>query len=198
MSGEAGRPAPFFGKQESAVLHKEDAKMIPPRALVLRLAFCGCLGFGCGTDPDQQPNPPVGADAQTPPTGQAALDAWLATGVYKAWACESGPMNARPNGAHGRNRVCSNSVVKMNTGGEYAVGAASVKELFDSGSQVTGYAVSRHMKAGTTADTWYWYEKVSGSVVADGISVSLCNGCHSAAGTDAAHQGHDYVYVQVQ
>lgn len=86
----------------------------------------------------------------------------------------------------------------MNSGGEYAVGAASVKELFDSGSAVIGYAVSRHIKAGTTADCWYWYEKLGGQVNADGIGVSSCNGCHSAAGSDSSHQGHDYVYLQVK
>lgn len=154
--------------------------------------------LGCGGEMNMMQVPSGGGDAQTPPTGAAALNAWLAKGDYKAWACESGPMSARPNGAHGRNRVCSNKLTQMNTGGEYAVDAASVKELYGSGDQITGYAVSRHIKAGKTADSWYWFEITGGSVVADGAGVGVCNGCHSAAGSDATHQGHDYVYLQVK
>lgn len=172
--------------------------MVHQRAILLGFLLLGCVSLGCGTDTGQGPGPTGSGDAQTPPAGEMALDAWLATGMYKAWACESGPMDARPNGAHGRNRVCSNGLTQMNTGGEYAVGAASVKELYDGGGQITGYAVSRHVSAGKTADTWYWYEKLGGRAVADGIGVGLCNGCHSAAGTDASHQGHDYVYLQVK
>lgn len=168
------------------------------RAVFLGLALAGCCISGCGTDTGQGPGPAGPGDAQTPPAGEAQLDPWLANGVYKAWSCESGPMDARPNGAHGRNRVCSNTLTQMNTGGEYAVGAASVKELYDGSGQIIGYAVSRHILAGKTADTWYWYEKTGGRAVADGIGVSLCNGCHSAAGTDGTHQGHDYVYLQVK
>jgi hypothetical protein len=130
--------------------------------------------------------------------GQAALTAWLTRGDYKAWACESAAMAARPNGAHGRNRICSNRLTQTNTGGEYAVDAASVKELYGSGDQIIGYAVSRHIKPGTSPDTWYWFEISGGSLFADGVGVGLCSGCHSAAGKDATHQGHDFVYVQVK
>lgn len=164
---------------------------------LLVLFSLSCPPLGCGPDMGQGPGPSGPGDAQTPPAGGAALDAWLATGAYKSWACESGPMSPRPNGAHGRNRVCSNGLAQLNSGGEYAAGAASVKELYDGGTQLIGYAVSRHTKAGKTPDTWYWYEKLGGQVNADGIGVSSCNGCHSAAGSDATHQGHDYIYLQV-
>ena len=165
---------------------------------LLGVLSLGCLQLGCGPDMGQGPGPSGPGDAQTPPAEGTALDAWLLTGAYKSWACESGPMSPRPNGAHGRNRVCSNDLAHMNSGGEYAVGAASVKEVFDGGTQIIGYAVSRHTKAGQTADTWYWYEKSGGRALADGVGPALCNGCHSAAGTDAGHQGHDYVYLQVK
>lgn len=168
------------------------------RAVLLGFLSLSCPLLGCGPDMGQGPGPSGPGDAQTPPAGEAALDAWLETGAYKAWTCESGPMSPRPNGAHGRNRVCSNDLAHTNSGGEYAVGAASVKELIDSGTQIVGYAVSRHIKAGKTADSWYWYEKLNGQVNADGIGVIGCSGCHSAAGADSSHQGHDYVYVQVK
>jgi hypothetical protein len=168
------------------------------RPMLLGIALVAGFTLGCGTDKGQGPGPVGPGDAQTPPAGEAALDTWLAMGAYKTWACESGPMNARPNGPHGRNRVCSNSLMSQNTGGEYAVGAAAVKELYDGGSTITGYAVSRHVSAGKTADTWYWYEKIGSRAAADGVGAGVCNGCHSAAGSDASHQGHDYVYLQVK
>ena len=42
---------------------------------------------------------------QTPPTGATELEPWLAAGHYLSWNCEPGPVEARPNGAHGKNRV---------------------------------------------------------------------------------------------
>lgn len=178
--------------------------MSSARAMLFCCVLLGAGGAGCGSEPGPGAVSDLGAssvvtgDDQTPPMGQTALEAWLATAVYKAWACESGPMPPRPNGAHNRTRVCSNRLVNTNTGGEYAVGGASVKELFSSSDQLIGYAVSRHIKAGSTADTWYWYERSGSSLYADGVGVGLCSGCHSAAGSDASHQGHDYVYVQVK
>lgn len=73
-------------------------------------------------------------------------------------------------------------------------------------------AVYRHIKAGTTGDTWFWYEKVpldsaaphdAKGVVAFGDGSSgpakdICVGCHAAAGSDAMHSGHDFVYTQVK
>lgn len=172
--------------------------MFPVGPVVQALALLTLLITGCGTDTGQGPGPSGAGDAQTPPAEATSLEAWLATGVYKAWACEAGPMDARPNGAHGRNRVCSNGLMSRHGAGEYPVGSAAVKELFDGAGAVTGYAVSRHFEAGTTAGTWYWYERSGSRVVADGVAAGLCTGCHSAAGTDARHQGHDFVYLQVK
>ena len=158
--------------------------------LIAVLALCAC-----GTDTGLGPGPTGAGDAQTPPAGDAALSAWLASGVYKGWSCESGPMDARPHGAHGRNRVCSNDLMARHGSGEYPVGAAAVKELFDGGGTVIGHAVSRHVKAGNTADSWYWYE-ANPRVVADGLGAGICDGCHRQAG-GGSFQGHDFVFVQV-
>ena len=70
-----------------------------------------------------------------------------------------------------------------------------------------------HSKAGKTSNTFYWYERVPLSssithdlmtgVVSDGFGggmaapETICVSCHKAAGSDAAHPGHDYVYTQV-
>src|SRR6185312_12467805 len=46
------------------------------------LAACGSSSSGTGGSAST-------GDAQTPPQGAAAVQAWLATGDYKSWSCES-------------------------------------------------------------------------------------------------------------
>ena len=150
--------------------------------------------------------------SQTPPTGHDAVAGWLASGEYKRWHCEAAPHEARSPSPHGTNRICSNDLLSQAGPGEYPVGAAAVKELYGGDGHVAGYAVSRHTKAGAAGDAWYWYERVpldsaaphdAKGVVADGAgdagpSKTICVGCHGAAGSDAAHFGHDMVYTQVK
>jgi hypothetical protein len=155
-----------------------------------------------------------GAEAQTPPmTGHADLQAWLAEGHYESWTCEAAPHAATIGvSPHAMQRICANDLMTAHTDGEYPVGASAVKELFlDDGTRY-GFAVSLHFEAGTGGESWYWYEQVhadhpaphdENGVVADGIgdagpAQAICVGCHSAAGLDATHPGHDFVYVQVQ
>lgn len=161
----------------------------------------------CGGNPAMDPQLP-------PTTGRADIEAWIAAGHYKAWHCESAAHAARSPSPHGQNRICTNNALSGNTGtGEYAVGAAAVKELFDdTGKTIVGYAVEVHTAAGNTGDTWYWYERVpqssaaphdSNGVVADGSgssgpALNICVGCHQAAGSDANHPGHHFVYTQVK
>lgn len=166
----------------------------------------GCGDDGSGDDSGEE-------ETQIPPTNGAEMRTWLAAGHYKDWACEAAPHEARSPSPHGWNRICSNDAVSSHGDGEYPVGAAGVKELYDDGGKnIVGYAVYRHIKAGTTGDTWYWYEQVPDSsmaphdangIVADGNggsgpSKDICVSCHQATGVDAAHSGHDYVYTQVK
>jgi hypothetical protein len=127
--------------------------------------------------------------AQLPPTNRKDIEAWIAKGYYKTWKCETQVMNARPNGAHGRNRVCSNDLASTNGAGNYPVGAASIKELYSNNS-LNGYAAAVKVKAGTGANTWYWYE---GGI--EGVGNPSCAGCHSLVQN---YGGHDYVYIQVK
>ena len=107
-------------------------------------------------------------DAQTPPQGTVAVEAWLAAGDYKMWACEGSAHPQRSPSPHGNNRICSNALTSAATAGEYPIGAASVKELTDATGKVTGYAVSSHINKGTDGTNWYWYERNADGVVADG------------------------------
>ncbi len=139
------------------------------------------------------------SDPEVPPMGASAMGSWLAEGHYLKWKCEAAAHDARPQSPHSRNRICSNAKLSGAGAGEYPVDSASVKELFSgTATAPTGYAVARHHQAGTTGDSWYWYEKLGASVVADGTNVSGCAGCHQAAGSDAQHTGHDFIYTQVR
>src|SRR4051794_906793 len=63
----------------------------------------------------------LSATAQDPPTTSAAdVEAWLATGMYLSWHCESAPHPARIPSPHSTNRICTNDILSGFTGtGEY-------------------------------------------------------------------------------
>jgi hypothetical protein len=68
---------------------------------------------------------------------------------------------------------------------------------------VRGHAVYRHVRAGATGDTWFWYETIGGSVGAFGLGDvgaprDSCAACHGRAGSAAGYPGHDFVYTQVR
>jgi hypothetical protein len=159
--------------------------------------------------------------SQVPPMGTAAIEAWLAAGSYKQWTCESAVHEARSPSPHGFNRICSNDAITPNaTGtGAWPQGASAVKELYGDVNSTTpaGYAVYTKTAADSAGGAnWYWYERVpldsaaphdAAGVVADGTGASgsamtICVGCHAAAGSDAAHTpsfgGRDQVYTAVQ
>ncbi len=140
-------------------------------------------------------------DDQTPPTGDAAaIRAWLDAKAYTRWTCEASPHPARPGSAHSANRICANTLAAAHGAGEFPAGAAMVKELYDSGGKVTGYATSLKTRPGA-GEAWYWYEVLGTSVVANGLGdtgspKTLCAACHAGAG--AGTTGHDFVYTQVK
>ncbi|MFO0737294.1 MAG: hypothetical protein U0270_15495 [Labilithrix sp.] len=142
------------------------------------------------------------SDRETPPVDSAdSLDAWLARGAYRGWRCETSAHPSRPPSGHAQNRICSNLALSEHGGGEFPVGAVSVKELFDdSGTTVTGHAVAVKVAPGAGGAAWYWYEKVDGRLIAAGTGdtgtpKTVCTRCHARAG--AATFGHDMVFTQV-
>lgn len=156
-----------------------------------------------------------GSVSQTPPQGETAVKAWLATGAYKSWKCQPAEHVAVAPSPHSYNRICSNDVLAAGSP-PFAVGAAAVKELYSdsaaNGGKVFGYAVYLKTAADDATNSganWYWYEDnptldPDGGVVADGLGTSgnpktVCVGCHSLAGSDANHMGAgDFVYTQVK
>lgn len=185
------------------------------------------MAWGCSGSDDssstgdenalEAPNP--AGDAQTPPsTGFADLEAWLAKGDYKKWACETVDHPQMKVSPHGQNRVCSNDLVatfKGTVDDERPIGSASVKELYDDDSNLVGYATG--LKVANKSDggsNWYWYERVTrdssatpteNDVIAIGLGSggapkSTCVGCHAGAGSDAMHAitgSSDFVYLQI-
>jgi hypothetical protein len=174
--------------------------MNPERlALLLFMSVVGCGGDGAenpGTDAAaaeaEADAPPVTSDdSQLPPQGHAAVTTWLAAKHYLSWACEDAPHPARPPGAHGTNRICSNAALSASASGAYPPGAASVKELYNSNGTINGYAIARKLPNGSGGASWYWYERINTSVVADSIGAGLCTSCHE----DAAR---DFVFTRVE
>jgi hypothetical protein len=194
-------------------------------------AISACVAAACSSSsgsaalpgPESAPDGAAG-DSQTPPMGGAAVEAWLAQGVYKQWHCESAVHASRSPSVHNFNRICSNDIVNANATGteNWPVGAAAVKELYESASSATpvGYAVYLKTQADSAAGAnWYWYERVpltglqsaaphddKTGVVADGLGgsgtpLTICVACHGAAGSNMAHTpsagGRDYVYTPV-
>jgi hypothetical protein len=168
-------------------------------------AGCPATDAGCPAKEAGCPAATPG-NAQTPPTGtDADIVAWLTKGDYKAWTCEPTPHPARLPSVHTvMNRICSNTLVSQHGTGEYPVGSANVKEIYDTaGTTIVGYALYRKMAAGG-ADSWYLYEKTKNDgIVANGLGTggapkTICVGCHNGAGSDANHSGHDFVYTQVK
>lgn len=122
------------------------------------------------------------------PLGSAAeIDAWLASGAYRAWTCEAAPHERRSGSGHSRNRICANPTLSQDLGsGPYPVGSIAVKELYDAAGAIDGYSLYAKIKAGAGGDTWFWYERIGTSVVARGEGASICVGCHSGAPRDHA------------
>jgi hypothetical protein len=147
------------------------------------------------------PVPESPGDPETPATGAAQTVAtWIASGAYRAWRCEPAGREARAFSPHARNRVCNNAKVVAHGKGEYPVGAASVKELFDDLGALTGHAVAVKIAPGG-AESWIWYVESGGSVPVNGRgdaepAATKCTPCHAAAGTPD-HTGHDFVYTQL-
>jgi hypothetical protein len=159
---------------------------IAPADLPLTDADAPAADLGGTADVVTSPPPPT--------TGAADIERWLAMGAYRAWRCEPERHAARPGSAHSANRICTNETLSASEGaGEFPVGSAAVKELFNSAGTLTGYAVSVRVREGGGGAGWYWYERLApGRVVADstgdrGGARTICVSCHDGAPRDQVY-----------
>jgi hypothetical protein len=144
--------------------------------LVIAIAFTGCTDDGPESFGDDLTDP------QLPARGISDARAWLAAGHYQAWRCEPAPHPGRSPSPHGRNRICNNDALRAGTG-DFPVGAAAVKEIYD-GDRIVTYAIARKLTAGAGGDGWYWYEANPDKVYANSEGAENCTGCHSGAPRD--------------
>ena len=157
-------------------------------SLLLTLVACGVPQGG------QAPTLMLPVE-QTPATASiAAADEWLARGYHLKWQCQMTPQDKRPPSGHtGKTRTCNNAALLASAGsGEYPVGAAAVKELYDGDGKISGHAVSLRVAAGAGDERWFWFERTGagdGGVPAIGLGDvnnprTICVGCHSGAPRD--------------
>lgn len=155
-----------------------------------------------------------GGDAP-PPEGAAALKPWLEAKSYAAWDCQPQSHPPLPISPHLFSRVCvttqarGRAVGRGDAGSPFPNGAAAVKELLGAdGKTPSGYAVTLKI-AEDSADGagWYYYEEAKAidpsGPIADGRGDDAkiretCANCHSAAGKDESHPGHDFMYSIVE
>lgn len=132
--------------------------------------------------------------AEVPPTDGAALLQWLQAGSYKQWTRESAPHKSL--GPHPAQVVAYlNPALDASLAANASAhpkGAAAVKELFDAGGKLSGWAVSVKTSSDSEGGKgWYWYEilgtSAGASVVAQANGVPLCFGCHAP--------GRDFVLI---
>ena len=151
----------------------------------------GLVFAACADDPGPATVGDPLDDPQLPPRGTVDLTTWIDAGHYLSWACEAEPHAGRTPSPHGRNRICSNTALETSTGDSpYPVGAAAVKEIYDSNEAIRLYAVYRKVADGDSGDTWYWFEGTRDDVAANGEGVGTCVNCHS-------HAPRDFVFTQV-
>ena len=147
--------------------------------IALALALAACSDPGPGTYGDAMTDP------QLPPRGADDLLDWIDAGHYLAWRCEEAAHPARSGSGHGPNRICSNDLLAGATGdGPYPVGAAAVKEVYNSSGEIRLYAVYRKLEAAPGGDSWYWFEGDRDSNFANGPGDPTCTGCHAGAPRD--------------
>ncbi|MCB9751316.1 MAG: hypothetical protein H6713_15170 [Myxococcales bacterium] len=152
-------------------------------------ATMGCPGAteGCPGTMTGCPGTGTGCGAVSVPTNGDELLPWLEGGNYLDWSAESGIHDATLNSPHGRVRVFINDALDgslANADPAHPQGAAAVKELYDGGDNMIGWAVTVKTDADSMlGEGWYWFETISGNEVADGNGVALCTSCH-AGGND--------------
>src|SRR5262245_32512853 len=106
-------------------------------------SWAACVAFlllGCSSsdampgmtaEPSTGTHPTAPGSAQMPAMGASEVTAWLDSGMYLSWKCESAVHEARSPSPHGFNRICSNDVLAgaASGSGAWPKGAAAVKEL---------------------------------------------------------------------
>ncbi len=137
-----------------------------------------------------------------PTSSQSEIQAWLDGGAYKQWNCQATTHASDLASGHPtKARICSNDALSAHGSGEYPVGAANVKEIFDAADLRIGTTVYGKIAKTTATHNGFFYFG-AGDLVAfgpgsDATVKATCVDCHGEAGVTTTF-GHDFVYVQVK
>lgn len=152
-------------------------------------ALAGCdpltpVPTSSATPPLPTATPTPAGNADVPPTEAAALVAWLEAGRYLTWQAEGRHPGSGPHFGAVRTYVNDSLLGSLEAGAaQHPIDAAAVKELFGSGEEVRGWAVTVRIADGSGGGAWYWFEHYNDRTLASGIGLGGCTGCHSG-GTD--------------
>ncbi len=127
------------------------------------------------------------------PTNPDDLFEFLTAGRYKSWAHESQLREVPTRVPHPDYVVTYLNAAlddSMKAGNDsHPAGSAAVKEMYDEGRELLGWAVS--VKTDADSDrgrNWYWYETISttdpSDIVVEGMGAQLCVRCHARGGVD--------------
>ncbi len=140
--------------------------------------------------PDMPGDMAAGADGEVVPTSSDAIFTYLQDRRYTTLPAE--PAIHPSAGPHGRVRSFVNTALadSIEAGAmSHPVGSASIKELYSTGDELTGWAVSVKVSDDKgSGEDWYWYEVFSttqNNPVADATGAPGCAGCHG--------QGIDFI-----
>lgn len=125
------------------------------------------------------------------PLEASALHTYLRGGTYRQWVGESQlHPSTGPHGGRVRTYLSPGLLASLTSSSAHPKDAVAIKELYGSGTTVTGWAVGAKLQADSSNGAgWYWYEVFSVQPGAQpafsGRGLALCSNCHSS--------GRDYV-----
>lgn len=143
------------------------------------------LSASCGAP---MANNDAGADSAAagdiPPSGATELAAWIQAGSWRSWKCEAAPHGPRGNSPHGMNRICQNSIVTAaaSGSGDFPVGAAFVKEIYDAMGSPMAVFVDTRRSATPGAAGWQFFMRGNDGMTMD--NAPFCATCHQGAPRD--------------
>ena len=155
--------------------------------LSVALGAFGCGGGSTSISMDAGADSALDGGAGDPeiPQGGQALTDFLNNGDYSSWAAEGSvhPTSA-PHGNATRVFLSPGLAAALaDSQTSFPEGVGAVKEIYDSGMSLIGYAVSLKVASEGDKDDWYWYETLNSVTLADEVGITVCTSCHSD-GTD--------------
>lgn len=133
---------------------------------------------------------PDAGPAQIPPGDGALIRAWIDTGAYLAWTCETEFHPAAPPSFHGPSRICQNAIADAAEGGtgQWPPGTTFVKEQYYGDGRLFAISLTSRRSSVTGPAGWYFWRRQEGidapSHTGFGNQQRFCADCHTASRRD--------------